>query len=267
MLDPNDNDDDEEDDDDIFLFEMAVPVDNILTIPAGIAKEYFPTLGCTGGEQKLQIQDFVGREWDLPVTYNQATDSFTNTSQWQEISNFYRLSASCLILFYKPAFRMHSAQYTIEFERRVDYENRVHEFRIEGFLFKIELAESDLWMGRLFLPFLPVHKHFPAICIPVRSQKVVTMKFTDAQRKNWYMEIVRYTDERYMIIKWWDEFVKNHSLQAEDVIRFYKPEYPSHSMHFLIEIVKDGPNQLGGGNGADRGEASTSGSYKGKEIA
>lgn len=255
---------------------MAVPVDNILTIPAGIAREYFPTLSCdTAGEQNLHIDDFRGQLWDVPFTYNREIGGFTNTNQWQQISSLYMLNyfLPCLILFYRPGFRSHTAHYMIEFERRTEYQNIAPEFRSEDLLFELELGESDIWMSRLFLPFESVHEHFPSIRIPKRSQKKVVVKFTDAQGKNWYMEIVRYTAEKYMIIKWWDEFVKNHRLEAMDVIRFYKPENPSHSKHFFIEIVKkkDGgasSNQPGGGSGGgDRGGPSTSsGSRKGKEI-
>ncbi|KAG5567268.1 hypothetical protein RHGRI_002731 [Rhododendron griersonianum] len=268
--------DEDEIEDDVFLFEMAVPVDNILTIPAGIAREYFPTLSCdTGGEQNLQIDDFRGQLWDVPFTYNREIDGFTNTNQWQQISSLYMLNyfLPCLILFYRPGFRLHAAHYMIEFERRTEYQNIAPEFRAEDLLFELELGEGDIWMSRLFLPFERVHEHFPAIRIPKRSQKKVVVKFTDAQGKNWYMEIVRYAAEKYMIIKWWDEFVKNHRLEAMDVIRFYKPKNHSHSKHFFIEIVKkkDGgasSNQPGGGSGGgDRGGPSTSsGSRKGKEI-
>ncbi|KAI8574250.1 hypothetical protein RHMOL_Rhmol01G0340500 [Rhododendron molle] len=271
-----DSDEDDEDKDDVFLFEMAVPVDNILTIPAGIAREYFPTLSCdTAGEQNLHIDDFRGQLWDMPFTYNREIGGFTNTNQWQQISSLYMLNyfLPCLIQFYRPGFRLHTAHYMIEFERRTEYQNIAPEFRAEDLLFELELGESDIWMSRLFLPFERVHEHFPAIRIPKRSQKKVVVKFTDAQGKNWYMEIVRYTAEKYMIIKWWDEFVKNHRLEAMDVIRFYKPENHSHSKHFFIEIVKkkDGwasSNQPGGGSGgADRGGPCTSsGSRKGKEI-
>lgn len=262
-----DSDDDDDETEDIFLFEMTVPLDNTLTIPAETAREYFPTLFFSETDQhNLHIDDFRGQLWDVPFTYNRETDGFTNTNQWKQISSLYNLTrfVPCLILFYRPAFRSHTSHYLIEFERRIDYQYFAPIFKANDLLFELELSENDIWMSRLFIPSELVHQHFPAIRIAKRSRKMVVVKFTDAQGKNWYMEIVRYAAEKYMVIKWWAEFVRNHGLEAMDVIRFYKPEIPSHSKHFFIEIVKKGDgtnsnesNQPGGGSGVSR---------KGKEI-
>lgn len=242
---------------------MQVLSNNVLAIPARIAAQCFPILSSGGenpeGGQLLQFTHAQTQEWDIPFTYNREEQAFTNTTEWEQISSVHNLNASDFILFYRPWTCLHNGHYLIEFDRREEFENHVPEFREENFLLQLKLDQDG--HARIFLPQDEVIIHFPVIRMPEGSQKKVTMKFTDRQRKNWYMDIIRYNAYFYVIVKGWEDFAEKHNLVAMDAIRFYKPVNPSHKKHFLIEIVKKDRG------GANQGALSQGGSSKGKEIA
>ncbi|KAG5567253.1 hypothetical protein RHGRI_002718 [Rhododendron griersonianum] len=246
---------------DLFLFEMQVPNDNILTIPAQMAAEYFTVLSLHEAipDEKpiLQFTDAEARNWEIPFEYHPEEQAFKNAIMWAVISHLHKLKKSDLILFYRPVPRLNLGHYLIEFDRRQEYEDHKPEFRPENFLFPLQLDQNE----RISLPRVEVLIHLPEVRIPRGIQKTVTIKLTDSQRKNWLMDIVRYDVSSYRIVKGWEEFVQKHELGATDVIRFYKPVNPSHKKHFLIEIVKNR------GGGANRSGPSHGCSSKRKEIA
>ncbi|KAF7153521.1 hypothetical protein RHSIM_Rhsim01G0252600 [Rhododendron simsii] len=246
---------------DLFLFEMQAPNDNILTIPAQMAAEYFTILSLQEAipDEKITLRftDAEARNWEIPFEYHPEEQAFTNAIMWAVISYLHKLKESDLILFYRPVPRLNLGHYLIEFDRRQEYEDHKPEFRRDNFLFPLKLDQN----ARISLPRVEVLIHLPEVRIPPGIQKTVTIKLTDSRRKNWYMDILRYDVSSYRIVKGWGEFVQKHELGATDVIRFYKPVNPSHKKHFLIEIVK---NRSGGAN---RAGPSHGGSSKGKEIA
>ncbi|KAI8574238.1 hypothetical protein RHMOL_Rhmol01G0339500 [Rhododendron molle] len=246
---------------DLFLFEMQAPNNNILTIPAQMAAEYFTILSLHEAipDEKpiLRFTDAEARNWEIPFEYHPEEKAFTNAIMWAVISHLRKLKKSDLILFYRPVPRLNLGHYLIEFDRRQEYEDHKPEFRPENFLFPLQLDQN----ARISLPRVKVLIHLPEVRIPPGIQKTVTIKLTDSQRKNWLMDIVRYDVSSYRIVKGWEEFVQKHELGAMDVIRFYKPVNPSHKKHFLIEIVKNR------GGGANRAGPSHSRSSKRKEIA
>ncbi|GFY94943.1 hypothetical protein Acr_10g0003280 [Actinidia rufa] len=196
---------------------------------------------------------------------------------WPDFVNEYNLKPQDVISFYQPLPRLNTHHFAVEFIRRHRNLPEITEFRRGNFLFQLELSPSDVEYLRLFLPTGEVMRHFPAIQIPPRTRKAEIVKFADDQNKDWYMDVMRYNSETYMIMVGWDGFVKEKDLKAMDVIWFYNPVEPSHEKHFLIVCVKteDEANlaqsscekQEEEGKQGDYGGVSQRGSYKGKEIA
>ncbi|KAH7864279.1 hypothetical protein Vadar_027739 [Vaccinium darrowii] len=257
--------------DEVFLFEMETPSTNRLVIPFDLASAHFPPLATRKRNEKqvetLQFTDSQNREWYMPIQYYRDERGFMILTGWQKFSTQYNLKPMDLIRIYEPVPRFHTHHFLIEVEKKGQTIDPP-EFREENFLFQIELDQSDIDFRRVFLARDDV-RNFPGVKMQRNSREKKIMRFTDANCKDWYMNIIRYSEGKYMVIDGWDEFVKERGLQAGDLIGFYQHVHPYHRKHYLIGIVKkEGgggprPGQAGGGSGA----GSSSQSYKGKEIA
>ncbi|KAH7846815.1 hypothetical protein Vadar_018503 [Vaccinium darrowii] len=204
------------------------------------------------------------QEWQVSFTHYTEEKAFMIVKGWKELSDWHNWDHSVVIGFYKPVPLLSINHFLVKFQRMVETLPKFPEFRRENFLFQIELTTSDIGYSRLFMHSKEVEIHFPAIKhVPKTKRKKEIVRFTDAKNKDWYMDVVYYNANSYMIIKEWEEFVKERNLVARDVIKFYKPVVPLHLRHFLIEIVRKdaatNPRQPCAG-----GPSSNSG-YKGKE--
>lgn len=238
--DSSENDIDESELPDIFLFKLPLARSNRLVVPVELAADFFPSLSVgADAAEVLQITDYREDEWNMSFTYYSEESVFMFTKGWTEFAARHNLEAMDVIKFYLPVPRLGPHHYLILHERRQENLATTPEFRRENFLFRIELNTGDIRYCRLFIPVKEVEIHFPAIKqIHGTKRKKEIAKFTDAGNKNWYMDVIRYDAGSYMIMDGWDEFVKEHSLEAMDSIRFSKPVHPSHEKHFLIEIAR-----------------------------
>ena len=266
---------------DIFLFETEVTSSNRLLIPVARAIEHFPYLlarGEIGKPHALHLTVPQIKEWIMPVIRYYYEDAFMFIRLWPEFIKFHNLKASDKIRFYDPVPRLHTHHYLIAFVKGEENVAQMPEFRKDNFLFQIEMSPGDVGYSNLFISSNDVRNHFPEIDIAPLDRMTEIIKFTDAQNKDWYMDIMRYNSDFYMIIEGWDGFVTERNVKAKDLINFYAPVQPSHKKHFLIECVRNEdenkPTQPGStknegndGKQGDRGEPSHRGSNKGKEIA
>ncbi|KAH7862139.1 hypothetical protein Vadar_000664 [Vaccinium darrowii] len=276
--DESDSDFDLDEPEGYLIFAMEAPSTNRLVIPFVLASAHFPAVATTEDQPKknqyktLQFTDFHHQDWDMKIEYYRDEHGYILTG-WQKFSTQYNLKPMDFIRIYEPVPRLHPHHFLIKVEKK---EQRMDppEFKDENLLFRIKLDQSDIDFNRVFLAGDDVMRNFPGVEIQRHSGKKKIMRFTDAKGKNWYMDIMRYDEKKYMMMEGWDEFAKEKGLEVEDLIRFYKHVDPCHSKHFLIRIAKKrgtggGPRlgQPGGGSGAGAGAGSSSQSYKGKEIA
>ncbi|CAL5424904.1 unnamed protein product [Camellia sinensis] len=228
----------------IFLFEVQLTRSDIeherLSIPAGGALKYFPPMETVkpNYEQQIEIYDNEKEDWKMTLTYNHLEQAFVITSGWQGFVDWHELKPMDAIRFYRTFSHLQNPHFLIEFvigeESKTNY--LIHEFKQKNFLFELQLSPSDIGDGVLIVPEEEVRNHFHEINIPAGTNEVERMTFTDTQNVHWCMEIL--FDGAYMLADGWDGFVKEHKLEAMDMIRFYKPVRPLHEKHFLIECVK-----------------------------
>lgn len=252
----------------VLLFEIQLKPSNRLVIPEANASEYFPTQSTfsTGNTVRLRFTDCHNKDWETLIIYYADEKAYMFIRGWTELANWHKWDSADVIGFYRPIPRLSIDHFLVKFKRTTKISPVIPEFRRENFLFQIELDTGDLGFSRLFMPSKEVEIHFPAIKHVLggsQTRKEEIVRFTDGKNKDWYMDVIYYNAKSYMIIREWDEFVKEHNLEAGDVIRFYKLVEPLHLRHFLIEIVRKeagrNPSLPGGG------WPSGSGSYKGKE--
>ncbi|CAL5353455.1 unnamed protein product [Camellia sinensis] len=228
----------------IFLFEVQLTRSDIehemLSIPAGGALKYFPPMETVkpNYEQQIQIYDNEKEDWKMTLTYNHLEQAFVITSGWQGFVDWHELKPMDAIRFYRTFSHLQNPHFLIEFVIGEESETNylIHEFKQKNFLFELQLSPSDIGDGVLIVPEEEVRNHFHEINIPAGTNEVERMTFTDTQNVHWCMEIL--FDGAYMLADGWDGFVKEHKLEAKDMIRFYKPAGPLHEKHFLIECVK-----------------------------
>ncbi|PSR94901.1 AP2/ERF and B3 domain-containing transcription repressor like [Actinidia chinensis var. chinensis] len=238
----NDNPKTKSGDGNIFLFETEVTSSNRLVVPIKSAKQHFPPISAPEGStkpQELHLTVPQIKEWKMPVIRYDDEKAFMFTRLWPQFVKFHDLKALDKIRFYTPVPRLHALHYVVAFARREGNLAQIPELRRGKFLFQLELSPSDVGYNRLFIQNEDVTLHFPWIYMAPQARKTDIIKFTDAQNKDWYMEIMRYDLQYYMIIEGWDEFVKERNLKASDVIKFYSLVQPSHGKHFLIECLKN----------------------------
>ncbi|KAG5515536.1 hypothetical protein RHGRI_036543 [Rhododendron griersonianum] len=255
--------------DEVFLFEMEVPKTNRLVIPFELASTHFPPLDTRKPNEKqietLEFTDSQNHEWYMPIQYYSDEHGFMILTGWQKFSTQYNLQPMDLIRILKPVPRLHTHHFLIEVEKKQGTVE-IPEFRKENFLFLIELEQSDIKFKRVFLARNDV-RNFPGVEMQRNSREKKMMRFTDKNCKHWYMNIIRYSEEKYMVIDGWDEFVKERGVEAGDLVVFYKHEHPCHRKHYLIGFVKKEDWQNRGQPSGGSGAGSSSGSRKGMEIA
>ncbi|KAI7984374.1 AP2/ERF and B3 domain-containing transcription factor RAV1 [Camellia lanceoleosa] len=114
------------------------------------------------------------------------------------------------------------------------------EFDSSVFLFELELGQSDVEQGMLYIPKQTAAKHFPcaSTVIPIYE---VQIEIFDTQNQNWNMALVYICSfGASFIARGWHRFVIRHNLEAMDVICFYRPLSRLHEWHFLLQHVKRG---------------------------
>ncbi|GFY99395.1 hypothetical protein Acr_13g0007960 [Actinidia rufa] len=232
---------------DTFLFETEVTLSNRLLIPVERAIGHFPFLLDPEETSNLQVLHLTvpqTKEWIMPVIRYADEDAFMFTRLWPQFVKFHNLKTLDKIRFYKPYLCLHTRHYVVAFKRSEGNVAQVPKFRWKKFLFQLEMTPGDVGHKRLFIHNDDVMSHFPLFYIPEKFRTADIIKFTDAHNKDWYMDVMRYSSDFYVIIEGWDGFVKERNLKAKDVIKFYEPVQPSHEQHFLIECVRneDGSN-------------------------
>lgn len=250
----------------IFLFELRLTPDDIgqarLFIPVEITMDNDfppppPKHGPNTWEKKITISDAQGRVWPMTMRYIREECAFLIDSEWWlsfALSN--DLKTKDVIRFYRPfgatggGNGSQNNHYLIEKHVRLrDQDEGVGEnfpatFMREKFEFQWLVSEYNLNFGSMMLDEEIVRRHFRAVRIPTRSgetpRHVERLYFTDAQNREWCMKITYHASGTYMID--WGEYVKEHNVEAGDVIRFYRPPFqrvqPLTSRHFLIEHLK-----------------------------
>ncbi|CAL5353434.1 unnamed protein product [Camellia sinensis] len=238
-----------------FLFELQLTPRDIqqgqLFIPVVKAANHFPPILThpPNYEHQIEISDTQNRNWNMILVYHNMLGAFIIKKGWHRFVVGHGLEAMDVICFYKPLLRLHDKHFLIQHVKREESEtdNRP-EFKPENFLFELRLTTScagDRW---LVLPKEKVRNHFPALNNPAGRK----LNFTDARNKDWTMTFFFVKDLGvYMLIDGWEEFVKKHGLEAQDVIRFYKPVQPLHEGHLLIECVKKKDYEENAGKGGD----------------
>ncbi|KAL6978825.1 regulator of (H+)-ATPase in vacuolar membrane [Sarracenia purpurea var. burkii] len=236
-----------------FLYEMELSRSNRLLIPVQLAAYYFPFLAAAahdGGRphpaEILLLTDLTCQFWHFPVTYYDEERAFIITKRWPEFHDRHKLQPLDMIRFYTPVPQLGPNHFLIESEKQISgiaYDpiqpGEIPEFRTENFLFTLELSPKNIGSERrLLIPEEKVANHFPGVQISESSHDEEILRFTDSQNKDWYMDITRHDSKDYVVMGGWSEYVKEHSLDAEKVINFYKPVQPAHAKHFLIDWVK-----------------------------
>ncbi|CAL5418859.1 unnamed protein product [Camellia sinensis] len=104
-------------------------------------------------------------------------------------------------------------------------------------MFRLRLEPKDMG-NRIAIPDEHVLKHFPKMKKPTEETVAHDYYFTDDQNKDWCMKTMfNLSLDGYVIMDGWKGFVKEHKLKDRDVIWFYEPAQPSHTIHFLLVIV------------------------------
>ncbi|GFZ13478.1 hypothetical protein Acr_23g0018630 [Actinidia rufa] len=142
--------------------------------------------------QQLHLTVPQIKEWNMPVIRYDDEKAFMFTRLWPQFVKFHDLKALDKIRFYTPVPRLHALHYVVAFARREGNLAQIPELRRGKFLFQLELSPSDVGYNRLFIQNEDVTLHFPWIYMAPQVRKTDIIKFTDAQNKDWYMEIMRY---------------------------------------------------------------------------
>lgn len=253
-----------------MLFEMQIPRSNWLVIPAAEAAAFFPPISAyceSNMEDELQITDSDNKEWTMTLVNYIEENVYLITKGWTPYAAWHKLEPTDVIAFYMPSAFSAEKHYKVNFVGLGENLAGIPEFTKGNFLFDLELQLADIEDSRLFIPIAEVETHFPAIMmVPGTGRTKEIVKFTDARSKDWYMEITFYEGVGYMITDGWEDFVREHKLEALDVIMFYIPTRPLHTKHFLIEYVrkKEGgsgsnPSQPPGSSTSEQGDRSKEG--------
>ncbi|KAA8550594.1 hypothetical protein F0562_002278 [Nyssa sinensis] len=138
----------------------------------------------------------------------------------------------------------------------------------ENFLFEKKLSLTDAKCNRLLLPRASWY-HFPALEIKTNTNEgssnpnmTQTYYFNDQiQDKKREMTVTNYDDQNIYIRNGWSAFANDHKLNADDVVRFYKPTQ-SQQGDFLLNYKRAKPTD-NDGNGNGNGEGEGEGEGKG----
>ncbi|KAG5514810.1 hypothetical protein RHGRI_036006 [Rhododendron griersonianum] len=246
----------------IFLFEMRLTQRDFeqgrLVIPLDLILPYFPPLANAANRRNnysrtIQVTDPENTHLNLLMRFDVSESALVHEGDlWKETFQMFKTEATDMIRFYRPVLMAHPYHFL------VDFGSSTPEFKPENFLFQLELKHYGIAFRRLVVPTEEVRKHFPHV-----TRDEMIMRFTDTQNKSWLMKIL-FVSHTYMLVLE-EDFVIDKNLKDGDVIRFYKPVRPLHTLHFLIELVKKvaasttnptqsrNPKKQGGGGGKHSG--------------
>ncbi|GFZ20104.1 hypothetical protein Acr_28g0008090 [Actinidia rufa] len=242
-----------------FLFEVHLILSDVesnrLFIPVEQALDHFPPLGDDRENYAESIQFTFPEDLNLVITviYDNSEAGFVVESNWwKRIVKFHKLEARDVVCFYRPSQPSQRYHYLVEFMKRDKDSMILPEFKPENFLFRLKLTESVITYLRLIVPTEDVRNHFPAVGIPSDTHGMERLYFTDAQDKDWCVQIMVYLRScpiHMLILE--RPFAMEYNLEDGDEIRFYKPVQPLHSRHFLIEFGRGGEARTDSTSGGD----------------
>ncbi|XP_057484626.1 uncharacterized protein LOC130771004 [Actinidia eriantha] len=242
-----------------FLFEVHLILSDVesnrLFIPVEQALDHFPPLGDDRENYAENIQFTFPEDLNLVITviYDNSEAGFVVESNWwKRIVKFHKLEARDVVCFYRPSQPSQRYHYLVEFMKRDKDSMILPEFKPENFLFRLKLTESVITYLRLIVPTEDVRNHFPAVGIPSDTHGMERLYFTDAQDKDWCVQIMVYLRScpiHMLILE--RPFAMEYNLEDGDEIRFYKPVQPLHSRHFLIEFGRGGEARTDSTSGGD----------------
>ncbi|CAL5353453.1 unnamed protein product [Camellia sinensis] len=235
-----------------YLFRMELNWSDVvsgrLSIPFQTAEFHFPPTNCVSNyEHQIVITDAHNDVWYMTLAYNALQISefkFTITNGWQGFVDWHGLKAMDLIRFYKPFPRLHTKHYLIDYvkaEENVISESKSGDRRV--FLFEVQLTLSDVQQGRLIIPEQRAANHFPPIQthLPDYNYEYPIEIFETSSNNCYYMTLLYNSfHSAFIITRGWHCFVVSHSLEAMDVIWFYKCFSQFYNKHFLVQVVKGG---------------------------
>ncbi|KAI7996384.1 AP2/ERF and B3 domain-containing transcription factor [Camellia lanceoleosa] len=243
-----------------FLFKMELTANDVngdtLFFPYELVSSHFHPAERISKE-KLDFVDINKISWSMTLTYSPEDHRFVITSKWKEFIQFYSLEVPDLIRFYRIVNPQQDNNFIINYVRfvvDVDDESDTPETDDEcdtpetddeepdedlvvDLMFKLRLEPKDMG-NRIAIPDELVLKHFPKMKKPTEETVAHDYYFTDDQKKDWCMKTMfNLSLDGYVIMDGWKGFVKEHKLKDTDVIWFYEPAQPSHTIHFLLVIV------------------------------
>ncbi|KAF7150151.1 hypothetical protein RHSIM_Rhsim02G0117000 [Rhododendron simsii] len=246
----------------IFLFEMRLTQRDFeqgrFVIPLDLILPYFPPLANAANRRNnysrtIQVTDPENTHLNLLMRFGVSESALVHEGDlWKETFQMFKTEATDMTRFYRPVPMAHPYHFLVDFGRSTP------EFKPENFLFQLELNHYGIAFRRLVVPTEEVRKHFPHV-----TRNEMIMRFTDIQNKSWLKKIL-FVSHTYMLVLE-EDFVIDKNLKDGDVIRFYKPVRPLHTLHFLVELVskaaasKTDPTQSrnpikqGGGGGKHSG--------------
>ncbi|KAF7119341.1 hypothetical protein RHSIM_Rhsim13G0048600 [Rhododendron simsii] len=228
-----------------FQFEVLVtPGDvklNKLLIPVEAALKCFPPLAdCQETfKKKIKISDPQNVDWPMTLRYDPSECFFILENMWQIFAVYNNVETLDTIRFYKPVPRSDDNHYLVETVKR-SYENTIHEFKNENFMFELLLTDTDIQFQVLFICDQDVFKHFSEVGIPDGTHDIERLYFTDDLNVHFWDIKIRYHRGFYLLML--ADFFTEYNLGKGDMISFYRPVHPLHSRHFLIAFVKGGSN-------------------------
>ncbi|KAL6967986.1 hypothetical protein U1Q18_033790 [Sarracenia purpurea var. burkii] len=239
-----------------FLFETRLTPRDVkegkLFVPIDTGRHHFPSLPKPSGEnpymEQIKISDTQGFDWLMTLRYVPRESAYIIDSKWQEFAQSRNLKATDAVRFYRPVPRSHDYHYQIETvvgttNQQASGENEIgssfaEEFKPENFLFEQELSADDVTFRRILVLKEDLKRYFPSVRVPGYTSEERQLYLTDAQSKEWRLNVMFYMDEKNMIIKEWKGFIDEYRVEAGDTVRFYKPLRPLNPRHFLVELVK-----------------------------
>ncbi|KAG5514814.1 hypothetical protein RHGRI_036010 [Rhododendron griersonianum] len=224
-----------------------------LLIPKELALDHFPPLANRRNSYTARIKITTPQDFSSTVTvsFNVTENAFAIDSKWwrEYVNRRNDLRSMDVIGFYRPVPAAHKYHYLVDFVRRANQQiTSMPEFKPQNFLFQLNFTNTANKTRTIFIPReIEVRNHFPVIGIRADNFGLVRLHFTDARNNDWPVKMMvavpTCTAQLYML-KFSEKFVMENNLEDGDLIRFYIPDRPLHSRHFLIEFVKGGGEML-----------------------
>ncbi|XAR60938.1 hypothetical protein NMG60_11034490 [Bertholletia excelsa] len=184
----------------------------------------------------------------MTISYYAVEHAFLVTNGWLDFVESHKLVPKDWVRVHLPEPRKHQVHFLIECVKGKREERP--EFYEDRYLFKVELTETDVTYGRLMVPREELRTHFPEIDLPEARHKVERMRWTDEMGRDWMVKIM-YSggSSAYMVFDGWEKFVKEHALEAMDVVKFYSPLVTLNPRHALVKCEKRDKGEQDGKDG------------------